>query len=158
MCAGVRVGRHLCHSAATGGSSAVEQRTVKRHHAAILWSGVQISLPGFFLCSMFYGGFAGPKYPRVAHRSPPELRWQSEWLLTTRSSVRSRVEAHFFPLPKPFFVRVFIFLCSGQSARMKTSRSGAGGFDKPQVVLCQKKRQKRVPPPGIEPGTFRSSV
>ena len=32
-----------------GGSSAVEQRTVKRLHAAILWSGVQISLPGFFV-------------------------------------------------------------------------------------------------------------
>ena len=142
MCAGVRVGRHLCHSAATGGSSAVEQRTVKRHHAAILWSGVQISLPGFFLCAMFYGGFAGPKYPRVAHRSPPELRWQSEWLLTTRSSVRSRVEAHFFPLPKPFFVRVFIFLCSGQSARMKTSRSGAGGVRQTAGCFVPKKTAK----------------
>ena len=25
---------------------------------------------------------------------PPELRWQSEWLLTTRSLVRSQVEAY----------------------------------------------------------------
>ena len=32
----------------TGGSSAVEQRTVKCASAAILWSGVQISLSGFF--------------------------------------------------------------------------------------------------------------
>ena len=35
-----------------GGSSAVEQRTVKRLHAAILWSGVQISLPGFFVFAL----------------------------------------------------------------------------------------------------------
>ena len=33
----------------SGGSSAVEQRTVKCASAAILWSGVQISLSGFFL-------------------------------------------------------------------------------------------------------------
>ena len=32
----------------SGGSSAVEQRTVKCASAAILWSGVQISLSGFF--------------------------------------------------------------------------------------------------------------
>ena len=32
----------------TGGSSAVEQRTVKCASVAILWSGVQISLSGFF--------------------------------------------------------------------------------------------------------------
>merc|ERR1711964_169935 len=82
------------------------------------------------------------KYPRVAHRSPPELRWQSEWLLTTRSSVRSRVEAHFFPLPKPFFVRVFIFLCSGQSARMKTSRSGAGRVRQTAGCFVPKKNGK----------------
>ena len=34
--------------APSGGSSAVEQRTVKCASAAILWSGVQISLSGFF--------------------------------------------------------------------------------------------------------------
>ena len=33
----------------SGGSSAVEQWTVKCASAAIHWSGVQISLPGFFL-------------------------------------------------------------------------------------------------------------
>ena len=33
----------------SGGSSAVEQRTVKCASAAILWSGVQISLSGFFI-------------------------------------------------------------------------------------------------------------
>ena len=33
----------------SGGSSAVEQRTVKCASAAILWSGVQISLSGFFV-------------------------------------------------------------------------------------------------------------
>ena len=33
----------------TGGSSAVEQRTVKCASAAILWSGVQISLSGLFV-------------------------------------------------------------------------------------------------------------
>ena len=33
----------------SGGSSAVEQRTVKCASAAILWSGVQISLSGFLV-------------------------------------------------------------------------------------------------------------
>ena len=38
----------------TGGSSAVEQRTVKCASAAILWSGVQISLSGFFKFYYFF--------------------------------------------------------------------------------------------------------
>ena len=49
----------------TGGSSAVEQRTVKcaSAYAVILWSGVQISPPGcfclhfFFLCPQNHAGF-----------------------------------------------------------------------------------------------------
>ena len=44
--------RTLLH---TGGSSAVEQRTVKcvYAYAVILWSGVQISPPGFFVFLFF---------------------------------------------------------------------------------------------------------
>ena len=34
---------------------------------------------------------------------PPELRWQSGRLLTARSSVRSRVEAHYFFLSNPIY-------------------------------------------------------
>ena len=56
--------------ASSGGSSAVEQRTVKCASAAILWSGVQISLSGFFFS--FGAGWGGPAQvgvPRAAVES-----------------------------------------------------------------------------------------
>ncbi len=95
---GTTAGTRMFLTDTAGGSSAVEQRTVKRLHAAILWSGVQISLPGFFASLPVFNQFlrnGQHNRAQVSHQSPPELRWQSEWLLTTRSSVRSRVEAHF---------------------------------------------------------------
>ena len=62
--AGLLVTRGGC-KVHTGGSSAVEQRTVKcaSAYAVILWSGVQISPPGcfcllfFFLCPQNHAGF-----------------------------------------------------------------------------------------------------
>ena len=47
---GRHVGRRPAAATSSGGSSAVEQRTVKCASAAILWSGVQISLSGTLLC------------------------------------------------------------------------------------------------------------
>ena len=62
----------------TGGSSAVEQRTVKCH-TDILWSGVQISLPGIFSPDVF-SAVPHPTAPVRLQRglrtvTPPELRW-----------------------------------------------------------------------------------
>ena len=48
----------------TGGSSAVEQRTVKcaSAYAVILWSGVQISPPGCFCAHFFFARHEGRNY------------------------------------------------------------------------------------------------
>ena len=58
---GNRVGTTVLTKMHTGGSSAVEQRTVKcvYAYAVILWSGVQISPPGFFV--LFSCRLRGPR-------------------------------------------------------------------------------------------------
>merc|ERR1711888_317204 len=50
---------------------------------------------------------------------PPELRWQSGRLLTDRSSVRSRVEAH-------LLLRFFFFPCP-RAAGLPVTRGGMQG-------------------------------
>ena len=57
---------------------------------------------------------------------PPELRWQSGRLLTARSSVRSRVEAHYFFLSIPIY-----FFLSIPNNRIQCWRKGGLGPKKP---------------------------
>ena len=73
---GTTAGTRMFLTDTAGGSSAVEQRTVKRLHAAILWSGVQISLPGFFASLPVSTSFfatptqPGASFTPIASRAP----------------------------------------------------------------------------------------
>ena len=82
-------GGRAAEGASSGGSSAVEQRTVKCASAAILWSGVQISLSGF----LFFRFWKKEKFDLVV---PPGAgcrllwrSWQRVGLIILRSRVRS---------------------------------------------------------------------
>ena len=65
--------------APSGGSSAVEQRTVKCASAAILWSGVQISLSGFLevfgtRCAGVLRGAVQMSYGHTTVKAPHPIR------------------------------------------------------------------------------------
>merc|ERR1711954_118816 len=79
--AGLPVTRGGC-KVHTGGSSAVEQRTVKcaSAYAVILWSGVQISPPGCF-CLHFF--FCARRIMLVLGR----FRWMRRCVHTIRASI-----------------------------------------------------------------------
>lgn len=88
----------------TGGSSAVEQRTVKcaSAYAVILWSGVQISPPGFFclhfffLCPQNHAGFGAFQTDEALRSHDSSVHSTRVVFIPSKDKIRVRVpmDAH----------------------------------------------------------------
>ena len=101
--AGLPVTRGGC-KVHTGGSSAVEQRTVKcaSAYAVILWSGVQISPPGcfclhfFFLCPQNHAGFGAFQTDEALRSHDSSVHSTRVVFIPSKDKIRVRVpmDAH----------------------------------------------------------------